>query len=34
MCVCVRERERNFDWLPPVRTPTGDQTCNVGMCPD
>ena len=30
----VRERERNMDWLPPIRTPTGDGTHDVGMCPD
>lgn len=34
-----REREgerwaRNVDRLPPVRTPTGDQTCNLDMCPE
>ena len=27
-------RERNIDWLHPVRTWTGAQTCNLGMCPD
>ena len=21
-------------WLPPVRAPAGDRTCNLGMCPD
>ena len=26
--------ERNINWLPPVCTPTGDQTHNLGMCPD
>ena len=26
--------ERNIDWLPPSHTPTGDETCNPGMCPD
>ena len=26
--------ERNIDWLPFVRTLTGDQICNLGMCPD
>ena len=26
--------ERNTDWWPPVCTPTGDGTCNLGMCPD
>ena len=26
--------ERNIDQLPPVCTPTGDQTHNLGMCPD
>ena len=39
-----RERERdrqtdidvrNIDWsLPPVHALTGEQTCNLGMCPD
>ena len=32
-----RERhrwERNMDQLPPLRAPTGDQTCNLVMCPD
>ena len=28
------ERERETDWLPPVCTPTGDWTHNLGMCPD
>ena len=28
------EGERNIDQLPPIRTPTGDQTHNLGMCPD
>ena len=26
--------ERNIDQLPPMRALTGDQTCNLGMCPD
>ena len=26
--------QRNIHWLPPVCTPTGDHTCNLGMCPD
>ena len=26
--------ERNTDWLPLIHTPTGDQTQNLGMCPD
>ena len=35
----VRERERNTDvrninQLPPVHAPTGNQTCNLGLCPD
>ena len=25
---------RNIDRLPLVHAPTGDQTCNLGMCPD
>ena len=34
-----KERERNVDmwntvWLPLARTPTGDQACNSGTCPD
>ena len=29
-----RKEERNISWLPPVHVPTGDQTCNLGMCPD
>ena len=29
-----RKRDRNIDWLPSLRTPTGDQTCSPGMCPD
>ena len=29
-----RERERNIDKLPVVCAPTGDQTLNLGMCPD
>ena len=28
------ERERNADRLPPIHTPTGDCTRNLGMCPD
>ena len=27
-------RKKNMDWLPLTRTPTGDWTCNPGMCPD
>ena len=23
-----------MDRLPPICTPTGNQTCNLGMCPD
>ena len=26
--------ERNINWLPSLCTPTGDRTCNPGMCPD
>ena len=26
--------ERNISWLPPLRTPTRDRTCYLGMCPD
>ena len=26
-----RERERNINRLPPIRTPNGDQTLNLGM---
>ena len=26
--------EKNVDWLPPVHTPTRDQTCSQGMCTD
>ena len=26
--------ERNIDQLPPVYTLTGDQTCNLDMCPN
>ena len=26
--------EENIDWLPPVYAPTGDQTRNLGTCPD
>ena len=34
-----RERERdiivrNINWFLPIRSPTRDQTCNLGMCPD
>ena len=29
-----RERERNIDRLPPIHVPIGDQTWNLGMCPD
>ena len=36
-----RERERdtsmwvrNIAWLPPICSPAGDRTCNLGMCPD
>ena len=29
-----RERERNTDRLPPIHSPPGDRTCNLGMCPD
>ena len=25
---------RNINQLPPVHTPSGDQICNLGMCPD
>ena len=34
MFINLRERERNIDQLPPVCTPTGDWTCNPGVCPD
>ena len=27
-------RKRNIDWLPPVCALTGDQTRNLGICPD
>ena len=27
-------QDRSIDQLPPVRTPTGDQTHNLGMCPN
>ena len=35
----LRERgtrmwERNVDWLPPICTPSGDRTCNLGICPE
>ena len=40
VCLYVRERERdtlmwqmNINWLPPTYAPTGDQTCNLGLCP-
>ena len=26
--------ERSINRLPPIRAPTGDRTCNPGMCPD
>ena len=30
--------ERNIDWLPPIHVPTGDwtgdQKCNLGICPE
>ena len=29
-----REKERDIVWLPLVSAPTGDQTCNLGVCPD
>lgn len=25
---------RSTDRLPPIRAPTRDQSCNLGMCPD
>ena len=28
-----RERERNMSQFSPVKTPLGDWTCNLGMCP-
>ena len=41
MFMYLRERERetsmwerNIVWLPPVPTPTGDRTCNLGLCTD
>ena len=45
ICLLILEREggretdrhqyeRNFDWLPPICTQTGDQTCNLSMYPD
>lgn len=42
MSIDFRDRgreERNTDvksinWLPPIRTPTGDHTRNLGMCPN
>ena len=29
-----RETKRNISWLPPIRTPTRDQTQNLGVRPD
>ena len=29
-----KERKRNINCLPLVCVPTGDQTLNLGMCPD
>ena len=29
-----RGRKRNINWLPPVNALTGNQTLNLGMCPD
>ena len=29
-----RERERQIDWLPPERSPTGDRTYSLHMCSD
>ena len=29
-----KEREGNINQLPLAYTPTGDQTCNLGLCPD
>ena len=29
-----RERGRHISHFPTVRTPTENQTCNLGMCPD
>ena len=26
--------KKNIDWLPTICSLTGDQTCNLGMCPD
>ena len=26
--------EKNTDWLLPMRASTGDQTCDLSMCPD
>ena len=38
MFIDFRERGkndvRNIDWLPPIRAPSGEQTHNLGMCPD
>ena len=32
--VVKHQYERNMDRLPLVHAPSGDQTCNPGMCPD
>ena len=29
-----RDRQTDIDWLPSLCSLTGDQTCNLGMCPD
>ena len=29
-----RGRERNINWLPFARAPTGNWSCNLGVCPD
>ena len=34
MFIDLGKRERNIDQLPPIHSPTRDQTCNPGMCPD
>ena len=37
MCIDFREGEegeRNIGQLSPVHAPTGDRTCNLGVCPD
>ena len=35
MLIDERERiVRNIDWLLPIHTLTGDQTHNLGTCPD